>query len=307
LIALDLEQILGPITGIIDSLSKSGLSIKKGATIHYSESEIQLMLHIKTGAEYSRVSDIKKIIKRYFLKAFEIDNIVNVEGFGLTHNEDLEKLEVIQRHNNKVVIDFAKMLSVVKSDLIILSIRKKISPKLKKILIVTHITQNPRLKKGVLEAHLEVAIDYAELWRSSFDSFSVKNIEFNFNLTIAPITIEDLIPLRLKKRTKSAAISALKGNRKALGFLRRASETFLLFESEELMEQLKKTVYIEQPDKFEIVSIVPKMGSYQISDTGHFVVLPSFYRTTVRTRLESGDITLTATIGIDIELISKLF
>lgn len=114
---MDLEQILGPIAGIIDILSKSGLSIKKGATIYYRESELELMFHIKTGAEYSRVSDIKRKIRRYFLKPFEIDDIVNAEGFGLTHNEDLGKLGVVRKHNNKVFIDFAKMLNVVKSDL----------------------------------------------------------------------------------------------------------------------------------------------------------------------------------------------
>lgn len=296
-----ISAVLGASAAVIKALVDSKLITIKGATVYHKYSEIEYRFDIKIVSEHSRSDGIIRTIQSYMQKPVEFNEVVEILGYGLPHNENLEEFGIIRVDGAKAIVDFALMLQAVKSDLVVLMIRTKFPEELKRKLVALHIGQNAtHHDSDYVETTIDISLDYADLWYKTFDSFIVRDIEFSFNLNIALKTIEELIPSDFKKRIRSAAKAIATGNQKAAEFLKIMNDNFLTFEREDRVSELIQTVSVEPKRNFDLKSIIPTMQSCEISGVGHPIILPGSMKILLACRLEGRQIALNGTARIDL-------
>ena len=187
---------------ILEKLLGTGDIVHRGATVYHKSSEIEYTYQISIGPSHSRVNGIVKKLKGYLSKLVEFDEVIEIYGFGLPHNEDLKKLGVIQVKGKKANIDFTKLFQTIKSELVTIVIRKKFPEKLRHAIVIPHMVQTPRYSGfDYTETNLEVALDYADLWFTSFEQFTIREIEFGFTLDIVLETINPEFSRSTRKST----------------------------------------------------------------------------------------------------------
>jgi hypothetical protein len=307
-IASTLLSILGKsVAPFLQKLLDLGIVVHKGATIYHKDSEIEYQLHINFGSITTRMQSITHHIQSYIVNKSEFDEVIDVWGYGLQNNENLKELQIIQISGSIATIDFGRIMKEIKSDLVIITIRKNLSSELLQKLLINHINQNP-LHTGdkYSSADIEVALDYANLWYKSFDQFTIRNIEFYFDLEINLQTIISTIPKSQKDRIIQVGKSLLSGNKDAISFMRIMSDNFLSFQKEPIVNALKETVILEPQNNFQLLSVIPKMKTYEFAKFGHPVVLPGSMRINVACRIEGKDIVLKGKLGVDFSKFKKI-
>jgi len=301
-----IENCIRELWDIVKGLLDAKILVHQGATVYYQESEIEYQMHINLGPSYSRASVIEKKIHSYMLRTVCIRDVIDVWGFGIIRNESLKELGIIQLEKDVATISFGEMLRKVESELVVLTIRKKLPVELRDKLITIHFSKNARVIDDVKETYFEVALDYANLWLTSFNSFNVKNIIFNLNLEIPEESIEYCIPEPLKKEIRMAARAILNGSRKAVNFLNIISKGFLTFEKEEMVNALQRMIHVEPPDRVEIVNIIPRMEAYEIAEIGYPITLPGRVTTHFRTNIDAREVTLRGKIILDLNIFRQI-
>lgn len=295
------SDVLGGAVPLIQTLLNSKLIVAKGATVYHKYSEIEYRFDIKIGSESSRADGIIRTLQSFLQKPVEFDNVIEILGYGLPHNENLKELDIITIKDDKATIDFAKLLRTVKSDLVVLTIRTIFPEELRRKLVTARISQNSTYHNGdYIEASLDISLDYADMWYKTFDSFTVREIEFSFNLNIVLKTIEPLIPSDLKKRIRSAAKAVTSGNQKAAEFLKIMNDNFLTFEQEERVSELIQSISVEPKQYFEVTSIIPRMQSCEIAGVRYPVILPGSMNMFLSCRLEGRQVALHGTLRLDL-------
>ncbi|MEX0862740.1 hypothetical protein [Nitrosopumilus sp.] len=293
------------IPSLLQKLSELNVTTRQGVTVFYKSCEIEFVFHFNMGSMTSRLNSIIKPLQKFLVKPIELDHVIDISGYTLTGDNDLKKLGIIQTEKDKATINFGKLLEL-NSDLVILTVRKKLNPKIPEALLSLHIDQNPEYVGKLTSANIELALDYGNLWYNDFDHFNVRDIEFSFGLTIdLPTIINALSPLQ-RKKIINAGKAFSQGNRDAISYLRIFSENFLKFQSDELESDLLDCVSMEPENNFHVLSIHPKMQSAEIASVGHPIVLPGEMKIFVECRLEGKDMVLKGKITIDLEKFSKV-
>ena len=295
-----LIAVLGAAVPIIKQLLDSKLVVAKGATIYHKYSEIEYRFHITIGSENSRAGSIIKTLQSYLQKPVEFDNVIEISGYGLPHNENLKELEIIKINEHKATIDFATLLRTIKSELVILMIRMVLPQELTQKLTTMRISKNLDHYGDYIEASLDVALDYADLWYKTFDSFTVRDIQFTFNLYITISIIEDLLPSDFKRNVRNAAIAATSGNQRAAEFLKKLNDNFLTFEDENRLPALVECISVEPAEYFEITSVIPRMQSCEILGIRYPIVLPGSMKILLLCNLEGRQTALHGILKLDL-------
>ncbi|MDH3825407.1 MAG: hypothetical protein OES14_06405 [Nitrosopumilus sp.] len=288
------------IPSFLQKLSELKVTIRKGATVFYKSCEIEFVFHFNIGPMESRLDSIINPLKKFITKPLEFDDVITIDGYTLTGNDDLRKLGIIQTIKDKATVDFAKLLEL-KSDLVILTVRKKLNPRIPAALLSLHIDKNPEHDGKLTSSNIELALDYGNLWHKDFDHFDVKDIEFSFNLGIDLQTIVKALPTLQRKKIINAGKSFTKGNRDAVTYIKIFSDNFLKFQSDELEPDLMNCVYLEPKNNFQITSLHPKMQTAEIAGVGQPIVLPGEMKIFLECRLDGNDRALKGKITIDLE------
>lgn len=293
---------------LLQKLFDLGIVVHRGATVYYKESEIEFSLHINFGTLTTRLQSLLNYLQSFIVNKAEFEEITDISGYGLQQNENLRELQIIQISGSNASIDFGRILREINSELVVIMIRKKFSPDLRDKLIIHHINKNPFHYDGdkYAAADIEVALDYANLWHKSFDQFTVRNIEFSFNLTINIPTIIETIPQSQKDRIIKAGRLLSSGNKDAISFMKIMSDNFLSFEQDKIVNKLKETVILEPQNNFQLVSVVPTMKTFELAKVAHHVVLPGFMKIYVACKIEGKDIVLKGKLGVDFVKFKKI-
>jgi len=257
----------------LKKLSDLNVTLRQGATVFYKSCEIEFMFHFNLGPFESRMDSIIRPLQKILTKPLEFEHVVEIFGYTLTGDNDLKKLGIIQIEKNKATVDFGKLLEL-KSDLVVLGVRKKLNPMIPDALLSKHIDKNPEHTDKETIADIEVALDYGNLWYSDFDHFAVRDIEFSFNLEINLETIIEQMPPLQRKKIIAAGKALSKGNRDAISYVRIFSENFLKFQHDKLSPDLLDCVSVEPDSHFKIKSIHPKMQTAELASVGTPIILP---------------------------------
>jgi len=290
----------------LQKLSEMGVTIHQGATVFHKSCEIEFRFHFNKGPIESKLSTIIKSLQKYLVKPLDFDDVIEIHGTGLTNNENLLELGIIQVQGDKASVDFGKILSELDSNQVLLTVRKKLNPEIPKSLVSIHIDKNPEHEGTIASANIEAALDYANLWHKDFDQFNVRDIEFSFNLEIGLQTIVDEMSSSQRRKIISAGKALSKGNRDAITYMKIFSENFLKFEGEDLLPDLMNSVSLEPSNNFKIKNIIPKMQSAEIAGVSHSVILPGSMKIFLECRLEGKDIVLKGKITVDLEKFHKV-
>lgn len=289
----------------LQKLSELGVTTHRGATVFYKSCEIEFVFHFNIGKIESRLETIIKPLQKLLAKPLEFEHAIEIIGYTLTGNQDLKQLGIIKLQNDKAIVDFKKLLEL-KSDVIVLQVRQKLSQEVPKHLLSIHIDKNPEHIGSLVSSDIEVALDYGNLWYKDFTHFNVRDIEFSFNLGVGLETIIQELPEQQRRKLINAGKAYSKGNKDAITYVRIFSDNFLKFQGDELQKDLTDCVYLEPKNNFNLKSIQPKMQTAEIASVGHPVVLPGSMKIFLECRLEGNDIALKGKISIDLEKFSKV-
>lgn len=291
----------------IQQLIVSKIIVHKGAIFYHRASEFEFAFLLSLGDEKSRVDNILKKIQSLTKKPVEFENIIEIHGHGLTHAENLVNLGMISVKNGKGKIDFGKILREIKSNIVFIKVRVKIDEELRDHLVTSRIDKTSKyIGDEKIETNIEIALDYANLWKNVFDQFTIRDIDFSFNLDVSPETIVKQIPEKYRKRIISAGKKIKQGEKDAVTFLRIMSECFLSFEKDDKRIQLMNLVSVTPEDKFSIKDVQPTMQSMVIAKVGYPVVLPGSLRIRIGAILEGDDIAIRGKLIIDLKQFSKI-
>ncbi|MGI0057785.1 MAG: hypothetical protein ACREAK_10500, partial [Nitrosarchaeum sp.] len=259
----------------IQQLINSQIIVHKGVTFYHRESEFEFAFLLSLGDESSLGNNFLNKIASITKKPIEFENVIEIKGHGMTKNENLVNLGIITMKEGKGEIDFGKLIREVKSSIVFIKVRVKAPEDFKHLLVSSRIDKTSRhYEKEKIETNIEIALDYANLWKKVFDQFTVRDIEFPFHLEVSPETIVEQIPQKTRDRIISAGEKIGKGEKDAVSFLSVMSECFLSFEREDKRIQLKDLISVSPEDKFYIKEIYPTMNSMVIARVGHPIVLP---------------------------------
>lgn len=275
-IATLFASILGPLSGIISSLKGAGIVINRGVTVYYKRSEIEYRFHISLPPMNSRFEELRRRLGSLDLVKVDINGVLDLWGFGLMMNEDLKALNLIKLEHETATIDFPSIVRSVKSELLVLSVRTRLPDEIKRSLLVIHISQNSiHVGKDLAHGYTDVVLDYGNLWHETFESFTIRDVEFTFNLQILEATIEQALPSALKKRIKQAAHAAQSGDNAAIKFFEILNSNFAKFQDEKTLQELKTMFAFDPPFGVEISSVASKMELYGVPGTNQTIILPS--------------------------------
>jgi len=235
----------------------------------------------------------------------EFEDVIEIHGIGLTNNENLEELGIITINGTNASVDFGKILQL-KSNLVILKVRKKLNPAIQKYILSIHIDKNPEHKGELTSASIEAALDYANLWYKDFDQFNVRDIEFSFNLNIDLPTIVNELSTIQRRKIINAGKELTHGKKDAITYMKIFSENFLKFESDELLPDLIECVSLKPAENFKIKQIIPKMQSAEIAGVSTSVILPGSLKILLGCRLEGKDVVLKGKITVDLGKFKKV-
>jgi hypothetical protein len=218
--------------------------------------------------------------------------------------EDLVTLGTVSFSEGTAKIDFGKLYGI-KSNTALIRVRTKASAELKQLLVFCKIEQTPQYAGTKIESRMEVALNYANLWNKIFDQYDVRDIEFTTTLNVNLETILEQIPKIQARRITEAAKQAVYGNANAIQFLNIMTDSFLSFESDEMISRLWYSVSVE-PENFVLKEIYPTMQRMEIPNAGYPVALPGKMRVRVGCMLEGNQVVACGRLVIDVKKFSEI-
>lgn len=288
----------------IQELHSTKIVINKGLTFYHRDSELEFTFLVSLNETRSKLNKIVKKIQSTTGEPLTFQNVTCVMGHGMESNEDLVALGAISLSESSAKIDFSKLYDL-KSNTFLIQVRSKANEQLKQLLVSNRIEKSPQNTGKQIEAYIDVALDYANLWHKIFDQYTVRDIDFIFTLTIDLETILKQIPRKQAKRISKAAELAVCGNTSAIQFLKIMTKSFLLYESDEMITRLQDSISVE-PQNFVLKELYPSMQPMEIPNTGYPVVLPGKMRLRMGCVLDGNQITARGKLVIDIEKFSEV-
>lgn len=256
----------------IEQLRDAKVVVSKGLTFYHRDSELEFNLLVSLDGARAKLSRFVQRISASPGASATFENVIDISGHGMECGEDLVTLDIISFSEGTAKIDFSKLCDI-KSNTVLIRVRTKASAELKQLLVFGKIERIPQHTVTKIESRMEVALDYANLWSKTFDQCVVRDIEFTSTLIVDLDTILNQIPKKQARRINKAAEQAVRGNADAIQFLNLMTESFLSFESDEMIARLRRSVSVE-PENFILKEIYPTMQRMEIPNTGYPVVLP---------------------------------
>lgn len=283
--------------------------VRQGAIVDYQDSTIEYQIQIRLGDFSSRSKLTEQILKKiqsHTQGEISLKGVIEAWGFGLMQNENLKELGVIQADKNQTKISFNNLLSQVKSDLIVLNVKMNLPKEIRDALVSIHFSQNTRKVGNSAEAYFEVVLDYANLWKGSLDSFSVKNIMLGSNLIVLEESIESALPPSLKQKIIEAVRRLAIGDKNAMTFLSVVSRSFLTFQSEQTIKRLREMISAEPSARIEVVDVIPMMEKYELAGLDFPMLLPGRVSIRLRTSIREGETALTGKVMLDLGIFNEI-
>ena len=310
---MSFEPVVDPLLSTLGKVAYDGILkltdtkiiTNRGLTFYHRDCELEFFFLFSLGKTRTKLNTILQKVGIIKEKLLTFENVISIHGHGMECNEDLVILGVILSSNNTAKIDLGKFSRDIKSNTVTIKIRVRANDQLKQTLVSQRIEKTSQHTGRSIETHIEIALDYADLWYKIFDQYVVRDIDFIFTLNVDIQTILDQIPKKQAKKIVKAAESAVSGNADAIKFLQIMTNKFLLFESDMMTRPLFNSVSVS-PDNFFVREIYPTMQSMEILGTGYPVILPGKMRLRVGCVLEGEQITAHGKLIIDLEKFSEV-
>lgn len=287
---------------ILEKLTGSGDILHRGATVYQKSCEIEYTYQISIGTSHSRINGIVKRLKGYLSNPVEFDDVAEIYGFGLPHNEDLKKIGIIQVKGKKAIVDFSRIFKEIKSELVTLSIRKTFPEQLNRMIVEPHMVKTSKyIGTDYIETNMEVILDYADLWYSYFDKFKIKEVQFSFGLNVTLDNLVNCIPKSFVHRFTNAAREAQNGNGNASHFLKIASDKFMTFQNDKRTKEMLNAISVTPEQNFKVIDIHPSMQSCEIAGIGYPIPLPGQMKILLEANLEGKEAAINGIIKIDVK------
>ena len=257
-----ISAVLGPAASIIQKFKQEKSIIHEGLIIYHEDNEIDYSLHLNLGDQTSRIKRFKNFLKSRTLQKVTIDAI-DATGFGM-NAENLMELGLLSwDNNNKLLIDFPRILRTINSNLVILTFRTRFPSDLKNHLVYRQISRTTSLKNEKMVTNFEIILNHANMWYSDYISFSVRNILFTIGFKLDQTSLNEMLGDHIHKLEKADKAALTKSN--ARSFLIEFQKTLMEFQDSEFLDKLK-----------DLLTIVPHFSGrlVNISSSTKMHVLP---------------------------------
>lgn len=291
-------------------LVENKIIVRKGLTFYHRDCELEFFFLASLSKDRSKMGKMLEKIQTAIREPLVFENVISIESYGIEYNDDLVEQGVIVFSNGVAKIDFSKFAYTVQSRTIVIKIRIRAPENLKQLLVSHRLERHPRHTEERIETRVEVVLDYAELWKTTFDQYAVRDIDFVFILAMPPETILGHISRRQAKRIIEAAKSAATGNADAIKFLNVMTKNFLLFQSDMAITRLLGSISTNS-DALFVKDVYPTMQSAMISDTGYTTILPGDIKVRVECKIDGNKAAVHGSLIIDrkkyFDILSEIF
>lgn len=299
-----LASAFGKSIDLIQKLKEEGNISHTGIIIDYENREAEYRIDITLGEIQSRPNRFKNLLKSLLVKEITID-VKGISGSGIPEGENLVQLNLITLKEKKATIDFPKIFSQVKSSLVVIQIRKSFPQELMKKLLYRNIGRASQRKSNQIISNMDIGLDYANMWYSQFESFTIRNIVFTNTINLLSEAISEALPKKLRNRLASADNLALT-NRDARKYLAEFQKLLLEFQSKEFLARLESLFVIEPESNFRITDIKTTMKSYTLSQSGLPQLLPGQFEIKMTANIEDREIVSHGILKFDLDKFQNL-
>jgi len=301
-----LSTVFGASYKILEKLREKNGIPTSGVIIDYERSEIEYNFMINLGDTQSRKKTITKHLSAIANKKITIDDVSQISGVALPTNEDLRKLGIITLRQRTATLDFPALFKKIQGNLVTISFKKSFPRELTNKLVYRNIGKVSRRTEKGLESNLEIILDNANMWRTQFTSFSVRNIIFTINISIDKNTILTALPEKLKDKLILAdQESGVNSNAKK--FLARFQRLISEFQDEDFLNEISKSVLLDPSFSFILKDIRTTMQGYSLTKSGMPLMLPGKIILTIESHIEDDQKSLHGTAFLDIQSYSNTF
>lgn len=300
-----ISAIFGHSAEFIQKLKDQGNIANTGIIINHGDSQVEYRFDIDLGDIQSRTQRFTNLIASFLVKEITIENVIEISGVGIPSNENLNELGIIKFLDGKAVIDFPKVLSDIRSSLVVIRLRKSFPKVLCDMLVYRHIAKVGSVKNDLTQFPVQIVLDYANLWYAQFASFTVRNIIFTINVTIEPEAISAAVPTEIRHKLAKADELALT-DKNARKYLSEFQKLIVEFQSPQYIAKLKNTISFEPSHAFKLVNVIPYMKSYNLTRSELPTMLPGRLEIFVETSIEDRQVATNGTINLDMTQFNEL-
>ena len=289
---------LGGAANIVEKLKSEKAISHEGLVIYQKSSEVEYRIDLSIGDQKSRITTFKNILRSHTLKKITLE-ASEATGTGMS-NENLLEMELMRWDANKLTIDFPRIFSEVKSNLVIITFKARFSSELIDKLVHRQINKVSSMDDGKIIAHFELILDYANMWYSNFTSFTVRNIEFTINHQLPQNEINSLMTEGLRKKIGRADEVALK-KENARKFLLEFQKIILEIQEPEFLLRLQELITVDPPTNGRIDTIIPSLRVYNLKHSNIGLTIPDLFILKVCANIEDRETAVHGTITFDLE------
>lgn len=293
-----LTSFLGSTANIIQELKSEKIVSHEGLVIYYDKNEVEYRIDLNLGDQKSRIVTLKNFFKSKSLQKITVEAF-EVIGMG-SNNENLVEMGLIELNGNNITIDFPKIFTEVKSSYVFIIFRTRFPQKFIEKLIHRQISKVNSIKNGKLTSDFDLILDYANMWRSNFTSFSVRNITFTLNHTLPQNEINFLMTNEFWEKIDRADKEALK-KENARKFLLAFQKMILEIQEPEFLLKLQGLIEVNPPTNGRVDSVIPSLRVYNLATSNLPLTIPDLFILKISANIEAGETAVHGTITLDLE------
>ncbi len=290
--------LLGSATNIVQKLKSEKIISHEGIVIYQARKEVEYRIDLNMGDQKSRVTTFKNFLRSKTLKKITLEAL-EATGTGMS-NENLIDMGLMRWNDNKLTIDFPRIFSDVKSNLVIIIFRTRFSSDLIDKLVHRQVSSVNSIKDGKIIVDFELVLDYARMWYSDFTSFAVRNIEFRINHILPQDEINSLMTEALRNKiAKSDKMALEKEN--ARKFLLEFQRTLLEIQDPKFLLELQRLIIIDPSANCKVDTITPSLRLYEMAYSKIGLTIPDLFILKIYANIEDGETAIHGTITFDLE------
>ena len=297
------SSFLGSGIDIIQKLKSEKIVSHEGLVIYHDKNEVEYRIDLNIGDQKSRVTHFKNFFKSKTLKKITI-KALEATGTGI-NNENLIEMGLMQWNKNELTIDFPKIVSDVKSSMVIIIFRTTFSEEFVDKLVHRQVSKVNSIKDGKIVSHFEMILDYANMWYSNYTSFSVRNIIFTMNHTLPQNEIKLLMMEELSTKLGRADKEALK-KENARKFILEFQRTILELQKPEFLQKIQGLIEVDPPNNGRITTVIPSLQVYNMEHSRIPLTIPDLFILKISANIEDRETAVHGTITFDLEEFRKI-
>ena len=297
------SSLVGGVSTVIQKLKSEKIVSHEGIIIYQERCEAEYRIDLNIGDHKYRSTAFRNFLRSKTLKKITFEAI-DATGTGL-NNENLIDMGLMEWNENKLTIDFPKIFSEVKSSLVIIIFKTKISPDIVDKLIHREISKVCTIKDGKIIANFALVLDYANMWHSNFTSFAVRNIDFKINHVLPQYEMNFLMSDDLRNKIEKADTVALK-KENARKYLLELQRTILEIQSPEFLNEIHKLIVIDPPSNGRVDTITPSLRVYHLPCSKIGLTIPDLFVLKIYVNIEDRETAIHGTITFDLESFRNL-